>query len=230
LSQNQDLTAYEKKCATGDIIIKCGDKGDEFYYIISGSVGVYINYGQKDQFKITQLGESEFFGEAAVIGNAVRSATVVALEATVLKVIPLYNITESIANNTEIYLSLIKNFYSNQNKRNKDIQQINTLLAQICQINEESLSLNQRIIECLNEIQSISQTNTILGINASIEAAHAGSLGRGFAIVAQELQRLAIKTSSVAKLSQQLIDECKEKALESAEKLNAAREFSMKFK
>ena len=230
MPQDLELTAYEKKFINSEIIIKAGDKGNEFYYIISGRVGVYINFGRQDQFKITELTAGDFFGEAAIIGNTLRSASVVSLEDTVLQVIPLGNITSSIENNPEIFLNLIKNFYNNQNKRNKDSRQIYDLLIEICRINEVTLSLNTKIIDCLEEIQTISRTNNILGINASIEAANAGKYGKGFVIVAQELQRLAVRTSVIAKQSRELVDECKKNTIESAEKLDLAREFTKKFR
>ena len=230
MPHSQDIAAYEKKYNNGEIIIKAGDKGNEFFYVISGRVGVYVNYGQPDQIKITELKDADFFGEAAIIGNTLRSATVVSLTDTVVRVIPLDNIAGSVESNPEIYLSLIKNFYNNQNKRNADIQLINTLLTEICGINEETIALNTKIVECLNEIQTISRTNNILGINASIESARAGSFGKGFVIVAQELQRLAVRTSAIANQSRELIDECKANSIESAGKLNSAREFLEKFR
>ena len=155
MPQNPDITIYETEYSNGDIIINAGEKGNEFYYIASGRVGVYINYGQPDQFKITELAASEFFGEAAIIGNTVRSATVVSLEKTVLQVIPLDNITNSIENYPDIYLHLIKNFYNNQNKRNRDIQQINGLLEEIC-------GISARLV--VNRVSMKMEKDRIMGI------------------------------------------------------------------
>ena len=45
-------------------------------------------------------------------------------------------------------------------------------------------------------IKGISRHTNLLGINASIEAAHAGTFGAGFGIVAQEIRKLSLDTST----------------------------------
>lgn len=50
----------------------------------------------------------------------------------------------------------------------------------------------------VNEITDIAETTNVLSINASIEAAHAGTSGNGFTVVAQEIKKLAHKAGENA--------------------------------
>ncbi len=56
----------------------------------------------------------------------------------------------------------------------------------------------QRIEEVTLSIRDVSERTSILAINASIEAARAGSVGKGFRIIANEVRNLSTKTGEFA--------------------------------
>jgi len=92
-------------------------------------------------------------------------------------------------------------------------------MSKIKSLSDEIVSSIKNVDEAIEQygnmskdISLISRTINILAINASIEAARAGALGKSFAVVAQEVKTLAVKSGNTVSKT----DTISKKAVESA--------------
>ena len=121
-----------------EIIFSEGDKSECMYDIRLGKIGIYANYGTKEEKLLTELTKDQFFGEMGIIEGYPRSATAVAMgDMTELTVIPKADFEEYCKNNPQKAVLIMKNMSA----RIRDLTQ-NYLEA--CHTIAESLEAEQK--------------------------------------------------------------------------------------
>lgn len=78
LSEVADKMLVEER-SPGEVVIRQGDPGELFYLIRTGSVDVVVE-DKGEKRTVAQLGEGQYFGEAALLRDEPRNATIVARE------------------------------------------------------------------------------------------------------------------------------------------------------
>ena len=92
-----------------DIIMKEGGTYEEMYKIISGSVAVYIRYGEKEEHLIGIYSKSKCFGETNVLSDQPNIYTVVAYDDVLLMRITRDSLEEFIRNNPRNAIDIMQN-------------------------------------------------------------------------------------------------------------------------
>ena len=173
------MSMIEKTFNDGEIIIKEGDTGNTFYYLLEGKVAVYKNYGEDDQVQIRILEEGQYFGEMAIIETYPRSTSVIADGDVKVQEIAAEELNEYFKDNPEKIVLIMKQLGKRLKEMTADYDEAKKMLTDL-----RSSGSSKKYEGFF--MQMVKQSIFTYSKNARIEKPSAEALREAAEVVAQQ--------------------------------------------
>lgn len=111
------------------------------------------------------------------------------------------------------------------NSARQKIESSNEEMKKLLEAMDSILKMSSETAKIVKTIDDIAFQTNILALNASVEAARAGSAGKGFTVVADEVRNLAAKSAEAANRTSALINETVDAISSGAALANSTAEY-----
>ncbi len=131
----------EETYPEGTLILREGEFGDSMYLIVAGRVSV-TRYGEEDkEIIISKLERGSYFGEVALIDNQPRTASVYALEETIVLRLRKHDFERMLLKDKNLAISFYRNILKETIRRMRDTA--SSLTSSIDVLDRQNLRLDQ---------------------------------------------------------------------------------------
>ena len=179
-----------RACRTGEVLIPEGEPSAALFIVAEGFVEV-----RKGERSLARLGRGECVGEMSIVSDERPTVSVVCATDGKLIVITRGEFQALMTRNPAVSTGLIRVLVHRLRSADDNVREVTTIAREID-------ALNQAVGRVANQTH-------ILAINAGIESARAGELGRGFGVVAAEMRKLADEAQTAVRNIRRLVAQIK---------------------
>jgi methyl-accepting chemotaxis protein len=225
----QEIVALMNKAETGDLTVhidyeakdELGGLANSFNQMIEGVKETVVQVSE--HARSLAASSEEISASTEEIANGAQEQARAAMASSEM-MNEMANAVQDISKNAEGAAEATEQTVAAAEQGKKAIEEVlqgmNEISVRIHDLADKSTQIGE-IIEVIDDIAE--QTN-LLALNAAIEAARAGEAGKGFAVVADEVRKLAERSGKATKEISELIESIQENTASSVAAVNAGNE------